>query len=125
MSDRKLRSGTRKDYNKMVDSVDVALQEENSDENSDGACANLNARKQQQQDGEGSNVVDDGAILNYLVGNVDDSGNEINEYSSGESDEELLQAERRLEAMKQQQKSLLKQSKRARIAQETKEIENL
>ena len=122
MSDRKLRSGTRKDYNKMIESVDVALQSsaDEDKENSDVdpyACAAASVKNVNKQHGE-----DGGEILNYEV-NIGNSYDTDNEFESSESDEELRDAELKLEAMRKEQKILFKQSKRARIAQETAEIQ--
>ena len=123
MSDRKLRSGTRKDYAKM-DDVDVTLIHQSADEDNRSsseddfhACArNVNKQPSKQHRDDG------GAILNYevVVGNSDDSGNDA---ESSESDEELREADQKLQALRKQQKLLFKQSKRARIAQETEEIQ--
>ena len=55
MSDRKLRSGTRKDYSKMND-VNIALEEDITDDGD--ACATNKNKRGQQQHG------DDGEILN-------------------------------------------------------------
>ena len=118
MSDRKLRSGTRKDYNKMVDGVNAAL----GDESSDGyktdalnACAKDHLQQQQQQHGDS---VD--AHASYVYESENDSDLET---VSTESDDDLGEAELKLEAMRKEQKLLLKQSKRARIARETKQLE--
>ena len=65
MSERKLRSGTRKDYTKMVDSVDAALEESSDGNKSDDqyACVDTagrdrhleiqNKQKQQHEHGDG------------------------------------------------------------------------
>ena len=121
MSDRKLRSGTRKDYNKMIESVDEALlssAEEDNDHVEAYACASSTTKQNvnKQHGGE-----DGGELLNYqlVVGNPDDTDNEG---EASESDEEIREAELQLQAMRKQQKLLFKQTKRARIAQETEEI---
>ena len=123
MSDRKLRSGTRKDYNKMVDSVDVVLEDSCSDDNkSDGpyACADENRdhhdEKQQQTEQQHGGDREEHVNLNFK-----DIDSDLESLSS-ESDDDLREAELRLEAMKQEQKLLYKQSKRARIAQETEAV---
>ena len=120
MSDRKLRSGTRKDYNKMIESVDEALlssAEEDNDHVEAYACASTTKQNVNKQHGG----EDGGELLNYqiVVGNPDDTDNEG---EASESDEEIREAELQLQAMRKQQKLLFKQTKRARIAQETEEI---
>ena len=110
-SDRKLRSGTRKDYSKMIEGVDVVLnQSADEDNRSDSdddvyACVdprNVTKKQNKQQHGQ-----DGGGILNYevIVGNSDDTESDGD---ATESDEELREADRKLQALKQQQKLLFK-----------------
>ena len=105
MSDRKLRAGTRKDYNKMENGVNGATEKNNGED--EYACVAQNQNKQQHQHGG-----DDGD----RSGDKDSSGegSEVDldaeyecesEFESEEDDEELLEAERKLELMKKQQKS--------------------
>ena len=82
---------------------------------------NVNKHRPKHRDDQ-----DGGDILNHevVVGNSDDSDNEVDtDTASSESDDELRVAEQKLEVMRKEQKRLFKQSKRARIARETQEIE--
>ena len=129
MSERKLRSGTRKDYTKMVDSVDAALEESSDGNKSDDqyACVDTagrdrhleiqNKQKQQHEHGDG-----DGDSSDEHSNHNDNVDLDL-QSSSSESDEDLRDAEVRLEILKQEQKLLYKQSKRARIAKETEAVE--
>ena len=125
MSERKLRSGTRKDYTKMVDSVDAALEESSDGNKSDDpyACVDtepdrhLEVQNKQQHE-HGDHDGDGDSCDEHSDHNVDSDL----QSSSSESDEDLREAELRLEVLKQEQKLLYKQSKRARIAKETEAV---
>ena len=100
----------------MIVYVDGDLKK-SADDESDDACAIVN--KQQQKHGH-----DGGEILNYelVVGNSDDSEYEEEDDPDNDeisdSDDDLHEAEARLETLKKRQKLLLKQTKRDRIAKE-------
>ena len=125
MSERNLRKGTRKDYSKMEKAVDRALGDCSDDDNSDryDACVRNHNNNKVEQDGSG------GDILNHevVIGNSDDSDNKESEYESAcesdEDEEDLKEAERKLSLLKKKQRVLEQQSKRARIARETAEVE--
>ena len=119
MSDRKLRSGTRRDYNKMAEGVDVPLDEFTDQENNDDgqyACA---PPKNNNKLGNG------GDILNYevLIGNSDDSNVDGDDDSESSEGEEVRKATAKLTQMRKEQRKLLRKSKLERIASEAQEVE--
>ena len=119
-----LRQGTKKDYAKLVNGVDGTLVK--SPENHNGAC--VGTRKQQQQQQKRADEDLENGELSPVVDEYDADGScsEIvgsERFSDSESDEEIREAEARLQLMKKQHKVLKKQEKRARIAEETAEVE--
>lgn len=122
MSDRKLRSGTRKDYSKMVEeSPEKHDSEDDHDGATDDACVknqnNNNDEKQQHADessGDDSKSIPEESDREYEYESV---------FESDEDDAELKEAELKLQLMKKQQKLLLQKTKRARIARKTEEVE--
>ena len=128
MCDRKLRSGTKKNYKEMADGVSRDKSESadsNNSESEDYACVgNKNVNKQQQHRTSSS-----GDILNHELAlshsSHSEQSNDESDYDpsvESEDDDDLKEAELQLQLMKKQQRDLLKKSKRARIERETEEV---
>ena len=124
-----LRQGTRKDYTKLandgVDGVDGTLIQ--SPENRNGACVGIRKQHSQQQQkraDEGDEVLENG---DHSAVDSEHDGDEliVSEavISDSESDDELREAEVKLQLLRKQHKILQKQEKRQRIAKETAELE--
>ena len=112
MSGRKLRSGTRRDYSKMVKGENGALADQNnlSSDNEVYACVN------DQNNNNGGLFTNSDLEL--------EPEESCSESCSSESDsEEILLAEERLKKAKKEKKRLLKKEKLDRLARETTEIE--
>ena len=104
----------------MVDSVDVVLEDSCSDDNkSDGPYACADEKRGHHDEKQQQTEQQHGDREEHV--NFTDIDSDLESLSS-ESDDDLREAELRLEAMKQEQKLLYKQSKRARIAQETEAV---
>ena len=114
-SDRKLRSGTRKDYGKIacVDGDSSEAEREPDSPNSDGG----HRGKQQQQ-----MAIMDGGIINteFPAYSSSDDGAASSE---SEPDEEIAQAQEKLKLITKEKKRLMKKKKLERIARETEEAE--
>ena len=122
MSDRKLRSNTRKDYNKMEKGVNGAVESDSENNNGEDDHACVHDENQNKHDHDDQQQHESGESSN----SAEESGSEIeyaSEFESEEEDDELAEAERKLQLLKKQKKLLLQQAKRARIAKETEEVE--
>ena len=110
MADRKLRSGTKKDYKKMAD-VDNISDEDSGAEN-------------RQEDGEPSKNENkhSGADSDESQNGSNNNGSSSSEGCS-EDDEDIKRAQERLKSLKRQQKKLKKERKLQYLAREAEEIE--
>ena len=112
MADRKLRSGTKKDYKKMA-SVGDDVYNISDEESGAEKC---------QEDGEHNNENENKHAGADSERDESENGESSSEGSS--DDEEIKQAQERLKSLKKQQKKLKKERKLQHLAREAEEIEN-
>ena len=121
-SDRKLRSGTRKDYEKLADGVDGDIS--SSEERETGLSDENNiavGEKQKQQA-----AIIDGQILDSELARDSDDNNTNDGASSdelSEPDDDIARAQEKLLSIKKEKKKLAKKAKLERIARETEEAQ--
>ena len=119
-SERKLRSGTRKDYEKLADvDGDITDSEGFSDETN---IADEGKQKQQT-------AIMDGQILDSEIaihGNTDDDDGASSQSDElSEPDDDIVRAQEKLLVIKREKKKLAKKAKLDRIARETEEAQKL
>ena len=114
MSGRKLRSGTRKDYNKMVEGENQVL----SDNNNNNNTSEDEVRACEMMSGTQNN--NNGGLFTNSDLELDGGSNGSH---SSDDDDEILRAEQQLLLAKKEEKMLRKKEKLERIAEEMKEVE--
>ena len=120
MSTRKLRFGTRKDYQRMNEGdVHGALADETEASDATSAAGPNQNKQKQQHSSEHDDDMD--AILSML-GDQTDEGSSNSDRSSDDDDEEIRQARLLLQERQTEEKRLRKQAKLDRIAKETERV---
>ena len=124
-----LRNGPKKDYSKLVNGVNDTL----VDIDGDGACVGTRKSKQKQTQDRTHEEHDGDESLNAQVSPASNSDDDKTEETDSvveeetdedeDSDDDLKIAEAKLQLLRKEQKILQKQAKRARILQETAELE--